>query len=94
MIISDIIYKKKSSLTKLLCVGRHVNISCAFMLQRYSGNLPPILRENMSLIAIGNLNGANEVESVLENYTAHLGMSKKEAFKQLLVWYEDAILQN
>lgn len=35
------------------------------------------MKENMSLICIGNLNGMNEIESILENYTAHMGQTKK-----------------
>lgn len=38
-------------------MGRHMNISTVFCIQKYKATISPILRENMNMIAIGNLSG-------------------------------------
>ena len=93
-ITSDVITKKKSSLTKFLTMGRHCNISVIFMLQQYKGNLSPVLRDNMNIVCIGNLSSQEQIEMILNCYSAHLGSNRREALGNLMKWYETAVSAN
>lgn len=49
----------------------------------------------MNMIAIGNLNGLDEIYNILEQYTAHMNnRNKKESIKLLFDWYDESIKLN
>ena len=69
-------FYKSPALKALVCWGRHVNLSCVFLLQ-YLYQVPPTVRSNASFVCVGQQN-AQATELLADEYNMCSAYSRKE----------------
>ena len=79
--ISEQILSGKGSFVSLYSLMRHYNISCIFSLQAYRSTMGSVLRNQVTMLAVGALSSASATQDILEECDGGLAHTKKESYR-------------
>ena len=79
--LSDSTIGKRSNpvIKDLLCISRHMLVSCIWLLQAYKRTLLPAARQQMTDVFIFKLASSKDLQDLLENFDQDCGETPREA---------------